>query len=231
MTIVLQLHDVGRTFETPAGSLEIFSGVSLQLESGQALALRGPSGCGKSTLLYIAGTLDKPTDGVVQILGQNPWRLTETKLAAFRNQHIGFVFQEHQLLPQCSVLDNVLIPTLAGFTTDRAEAEKRARELLNRVGLSDRLSHLPSRLSGGEKQRVAVCRALINRPSLLLADEPTGNLDPGTAATIGSLLLELASDFDTGLLCVTHSDELAGMFPQTALFPEDLKEAATARLS
>ncbi len=214
MPIVLQMHGVSRTFQSGGEPINILKNVSLRVSSGDALAIRGPSGCGKTTLLHIAGTLDKPTSGIVEILGENPWTLTSDRLASFRNQYIGFIFQEHQLLPQCSVLENVLLPTLAGFTTEE-HPRQRAMELLTRVGLQHRLSHRPSRLSGGERQRVAVCRALINRPSLLLADEPTGNLDPTTAAAIGQLLLEVAAEQQTALLCVTHSDELAGKFPGT----------------
>ena len=215
MPIALQMHNVSRTFETPRGPLEILKDVNLQIMSGSAVALRGPSGCGKSTLLHLAGTLDQPTSGSVQILGENPWTLSRSRLAAFRNQHIGFVFQDHQLLPQCSVLENVLLPTLAGFDGDRKSARARAVKLLERVELQDRMTHRPAALSGGERQRVAVCRALIFQPSLLLADEPTGNLDPVTAEIVGQLLLDVAIEHDAALLCVTHSDELAGLFPNT----------------
>jgi len=206
------MHSVSRTFRTTAGDLPILRDVSLRVLSGEAVAIRGPSGCGKSTLLYLAGTLDRPSSGVVEILGENPWSLSGKRLAAFRNQHVGFVFQDHQLLPQCSVLENVLLPSLAGFESPRGLRE-RATALLERVGLGKRLHQRPGRLSGGERQRVAVCRALINEPSLLLADEPTGNLDPVTAAEIGTLLLEMATEHETALLCVTHSDELASRFP------------------
>lgn len=214
MPLVLHMHAVSRTFDAPGGPIEILKDVTLKVVSGSAVAIRGPSGCGKSTLLYLAGTLDKPTSGLIEILGENPWRLGSGRLAAFRNQHIGFIFQDHQLLPQCSVLENVLLPTLAGFASD-GDIRKRATELIDRVGLSHRLHQRPGRLSGGERQRVAVCRALLHRPSLLLADEPTGNLDPKTAHEIGTLLLEVAAEFDTALLCVTHSDDLAGRFPHS----------------
>ncbi len=214
MPLVLRMHHVSRSFSSSAGTVEVLKRVTLNVLSGTALAIRGPSGCGKSTLLYLAGTLDQPSSGTVEILGENPWSLSERMLASFRNQHIGFIFQDHQLLPQCSVLENVMLPSLAGFTSPR-ECRGRAESLLDRVGLSHRLKHRPSRLSGGEKQRVAVCRALLNQPSLLLADEPTGNLDPQTAAEVGALLLEVASENDTALLCVTHSDELASAFPHT----------------
>ncbi len=215
MPIVLQMHNVNRTFSSARGDLTILDDINLQLMSGDAVALQGPSGCGKSTLLYLAGTLDQPSGGVVNILGQNPWTLSKVKLAEFRNLHIGFVFQEHQLLPQCSVLENVLLPTLAGFRHDKKATLARAKDLLEQVGLQDRLTHRPAALSGGERQRVAVCRALILQPSLLLADEPTGNLDPATAATVGQLLLKMAAENDTALLCVTHSNDLAQEFPST----------------
>lgn len=211
MPLVLHMHNVSRSFETPQGTLTILQDVSLRVVSGTAVAIRGPSGCGKSTLLYLAGTLDQPTSGLVEILGENPWRLSSGRLASFRNQHIGFIFQDHQLLPQCSVLENVLLPSLAGFGSE-GNVRQRANSLLERVGLKDRLHHRPGRLSGGERQRVAVCRALIHQPSLLLADEPTGNLDPVTAEEIGNLLLEVAAENDTALLCVTHSDALAAAF-------------------
>ncbi len=215
MPNVLQMENVTRTFSSSRGELTILDDVNLQLTSGDAVALRGPSGCGKSTLLYLAGTLDQPTSGTIKVLSQNPWTMSGDKLSAFRNRNIGFVFQEHQLLPQCSVLENVLLPTLAGFTIDKKAAREHARSLLGQVGLQDRLTHRPAALSGGERQRVAVCRALVLQPSLLLADEPTGNLDPATADTVGKLLLEMASANDAALLCVTHSDQLAADFPTT----------------
>ena len=214
MPLVLNMHSVTRTFDAPGGPMSILKNVSLKVLSGSAVAIRGPSGCGKSTLLYLAGTLDQPTTGLIEILGENPWRLSSERLASFRNQHIGFIFQDHQLLPQCSVLENVLLPSLAGFNND-GNIRERAATLIDRVGLSHRLHQRPGRLSGGERQRVAVCRALIHQPSLLLADEPTGNLDPQTAEEIGTLLLEVARENNSALLCVTHSDELAARFPHS----------------
>jgi lipoprotein-releasing system ATP-binding protein len=208
------MHGVSRTFDSPSGPVSILKDVSLKVLSGSAIAIRGPSGCGKSTLLYLAGTLDQPTSGLIEILGENPWRMSSSRLASFRNQHIGFIFQDHQLLPQCSVLENVLLPTLAGFDSE-ANIRARAEALLDRVGLAHRLHQRPGKLSGGERQRVAVCRALLHKPSLLLADEPTGNLDPQTAEEIGTLLLEMAAEHDTALLCVTHSNELAERFPHS----------------
>lgn len=213
MTAALQVQQLVKTFSAMNGSLEILRGVNLNLDRGDALAVTGPSGSGKSTLLYIVGVLDAPTSGDVRLLDQQPWKLSPVDQAAFRNRHIGFVFQDHHLLPQCTVLENVLIPTLAGSGTD-ATVEARAKQLLDRVGLSHRLDHQPTQLSGGERQRVAVCRALINQPTLLLADEPTGNLDRATADAVGSLLLELNKEHNTILVCVTHSQELAERFPK-----------------
>ena len=171
----------------------------------------GPSGSGKSTLLHILGALDTPSSGSVTLDGANPFELDEKGLASFRNEKVGFVFQDHCLLPQCSVLENVLTPTLVSRTnTDRTE---RARNLLDQVGLSERLDHRPAELSGGEKQRVALARALINEPLLLLCDEPTGNLDRKAADVVASLLLELHSRQNTILIVVTHSVELASKLP------------------
>lgn len=209
----LELRDVHKSFDTGAQRLEVLRGISLDLESGAALAVTGPSGSGKSTLLHLIGTLDGPTSGSIRIGGTDPFALPEPELARFRNRAIGFVFQEHHLLPQYSVLENVLIPTLA-FPGESAGNETRARELLERVGLSDRLSHRPAELSGGERQRVAVARALINQPRLLLGDEPTGNLDRSTAETVADLLFELHGEAGAILIVVTHSEEIARRFPR-----------------
>jgi lipoprotein-releasing system ATP-binding protein len=171
----------------------------------------GPSGSGKSTLLHLIGTLDQPSSGSIEINQRTPFVLPEPELAKFRNQVIGFVFQDHHLLPQFSVLENVLVPTWA-FKTNDKDAKNHAYELLERVGLSHRLDHRPAELSGGERQRVAIARALINRPSLLLCDEPTGDLDQKTAESVASLLLELHRAEKNILIVVTHSLELAGRF-------------------
>ncbi len=204
----LIVDDVTKTYPTRGEPLVVLRGVSWSLDRGENLAILGPSGCGKSTLLHIVGTLDTPTSGRVALDGHDPFTLDEPRLAEFRNHQIGFVFQEHYLLPQCSVLENVLVPTLAdGRPSDEAVA--RARMLLDRVGLAGRLDHLPSELSGGERQRTAIARALVNRPKLLLADEPTGNLDRATAASVAGLLLELQAAEQTMLVLVTHSLELA----------------------
>ena len=203
--------DLVKEFQTPSQPLRILDGVSAQLSRGESLAVIGPSGSGKSTFLHIAGTLDSPTSGSVELQGNDLSQLAEKELAGFRNQNIGFVFQEHHLLPQLSALENVLIPIVANGETDSQSIEQ-AKSLLEKVGLSDRMTHRPGSLSGGERQRVAVARAMIRSPVLLLADEPTGSLDHANAQKIGELLLELQSEHNTILICVTHSEKLAGQF-------------------
>lgn len=211
-TADLVMESLTKDYSGPSGTISVLRNVNLSLSRGDAVAITGPSGSGKSTLLYIVGTLDQPTSGRFVLLGSEPSKLTSAEQASFRNRHIGFIFQDHHLLPQCSVLENVLIPLVAGAGVTPA-AEQRARKLLERVGLAHRVEHHPTQLSGGERQRVAVCRALINEPAVLLADEPTGSLDRQTAQTIGSLLLELSREQNALLLCVTHSQELAVQFP------------------
>jgi lipoprotein-releasing system ATP-binding protein len=213
MTSDLLLTSITRKYESAGEPLEILRGVDLEMSRGESLAITGPSGSGKSTLLYIVGTLEEPSSGDVMILGERPFDLKAARLAAWRNANVGFIFQDHHLLPQCSVLENVLVPTLAGPGAGDAETD-RAQSLLERVGLQDRIHHRPAQISGGERQRVAVCRALINQPALLLADEPTGNLDQATAESIGSLLLDLSIEQNTMMICVTHSIELADRFPR-----------------
>jgi lipoprotein-releasing system ATP-binding protein len=205
---------IAKEYPTRSGPLVVLRDVSLTLDRGEAIAVMGPSGSGKSTLLHILGTLDRPTSGLVSLEGTNPFALPERDLAVFRNRRIGFVFQDHHLLPQCSVLENVLVPTLVSTDTQPAETEAYARFMLERVGLADRFDHRPAELSGGERQRVAVARALVLKPVLLLADEPTGNLDRNNAQTIGQLLLELHRQENNILVVVTHSGELSGMFPR-----------------
>ena len=194
----------------PAGeeSLEVLSAATLELSEGESLAVLGPSGSGKSTLLSILGTLERPTSGTVSLGGVDPFALAESELAAFRSRRIGFVFQEHHLLPQCTVLENVLVPFLAEGTAGHEQVVV-ANELIERVGLAERSLHRPSQLSGGERQRVAIARALVRRPQLILADEPTGNLDGSTAEQISTLLLDLQSQSDAMLVTVTHSEALA----------------------
>ena len=210
--MTLHVANLCKDFPTRSGPLTVLRGIGFDLAPGEALAVMGPSGSGKSTLLHILGTLDRPTSGDVRLNDRDPFALSEPELADFRNKNIGFVFQDHHLLPQCSVLENVLIPTLANGSTK--QAEPWARELLGRVGLSERLAHRPAELSGGERQRVAVARSLIQHPLLLLADEPTGNLDRKSAVTVGELLLYLHRQEKTILIVVTHSAELARMFPR-----------------
>jgi lipoprotein-releasing system ATP-binding protein len=207
---VLQASHLTKRYPSPAGDLTVLADVSLTLKPGEAAAVMGPSGCGKSTLLYVLGALEPPTSGEVTLDGQNPYTLDATALAAFRNRQVGFVFQDHCLLPQCSVVDNVLVPTLVGAADP--SAPERARMLLAAVGLGDRVHHRPAALSGGEKQRAAIARALIRRPRLLLCDEPTGNLDADTAARVADLLVELHRQQQTMMIVVTHSDVLAARF-------------------
>jgi lipoprotein-releasing system ATP-binding protein len=212
----LSVAHLAKDYPTRSGPLSVLRDVNLDLARGESVAIMGPSGSGKSTLLYILGTLDRPTAGSVSLEGADPFALAERQLADFRNAHVGFVFQDHHLLPQCTVLENVLIPTLVG-KQEPGPVQERARALLERVGLGQRLEHLPSELSGGERQRVAITRALIHRPALLLADEPTGNLDRHTARAVGQLLLELHREENSMLVVVTHSQELADTFPRVLL--------------
>jgi lipoprotein-releasing system ATP-binding protein len=207
----LIVENLTKEFPTRAEALVVLRGASLNLSRGENLAILGPSGSGKSTLLYVIGTLDRPTSGRIEMEGADPFVLNEPQLADFRNERIGFVFQDHYLLPQCSVLENVLLPTIAqaGGNGDFVE---RAKMLIDRVGLSNRIDYRPAELSGGERQRVAVARALIRKPTLLLADEPTGNLDRSTAASVGKLLVELQRESQTMMIVVTHSLELAASF-------------------
>ncbi len=204
----LTVENVSKEFPTRAEPLVVLRDVSLSLAQGENLAVVGPSGSGKSTLLNIIGTLQPPSSGRVTLDGHDPSELDEPALAAFRNRRIGFVFQDHHLLPQCSVLENVLVPVIARGSVPREQID-RARHLLKRVALSGRLDHRPGELSGGERQRVALARALINQPALLLADEPTGNLDRTTAERIADLLLDLQQQEQMMLIVVTHSERLA----------------------
>lgn len=207
---MLEVTGLVKEYPTPRGTISILKDLSLSLSRGDAAAIMGPSGSGKSTLLYIIGALDQPTAGSVRLDGRDPFALSERELAAFRNKEIGFIFQDHCLLPQCSVLENVLTPTLVA-QPDISYTD-RARALLDQVGLIERIEHRPGELSGGEKQRVALARALIRKPLLLLCDEPTGNLDHASADRVASLLLDLHKKQETILIVVTHSAELAARF-------------------
>jgi len=211
-SVLLDLKGVSKSFAATTDSPEtvVLRGVDLRVGRGESLAIVGPSGSGKSTLLNIIGTLDRPTAGTVRLDGRDLSTLSEGALADLRAQEIGFIFQLHHLLPQCTVLENVLVPTLAAASLERREpAEARARRLLQRVGLEKRLAHRPGQLSGGERQRVAVVRALINEPKLLLADEPTGALDRASAETLALLLRELNREEGVALIVVTHAMNLA----------------------
>jgi lipoprotein-releasing system ATP-binding protein len=209
---VLRVSGLTKDYPTPQGPLRILDDVALSLDRGESAAVMGPSGSGKSTLLYILGTLDAPTAGTVTLDDENPFTLKEAAQARFRNRRIGFVFQDHALLPQCSVMENVLAPTLVA--AEREDYAGRARQLLEHVGLGARLHHRPAELSGGEKQRAAIARALIRRPLLLLCDEPTGNLDRQAADVVASLLVDLHREQQAILVVVTHSAEVAARLGQ-----------------
>lgn len=213
---LLKLTDVHKSYKAPEGpELAVLKGVSLTVNQNDSLSIVGPSGCGKSTLLNLIGTLDRPDSGTVAVNGNDIHALNERDAASFRNNQIGFIFQLHHLLPQCTVLDNVLMPALAAGTSARSETIARAEDLLTRVGLKERLHYRPGQLSGGECQRVAVVRALINRPALLLADEPTGALDEANAAELSALLFDLQSTEALTMILVTHSPTLAGKAQRT----------------
>ncbi len=212
MNNTLQTTSICKQYATRSQTITVLKDVSISLTAGQSAAIMGPSGSGKSTLLNILGTLETPDTGSVSINSTNPFDLSATDLARFRNQNIGFIFQEHHLLPQCNVLENVLIPTLANSDGPQEDFVQRAKQLLDRVGLTDRLDHRPAELSGGERQRVAIARALIHHPTLLLADEPTGNLDRNTSDSVADLLLEIHREEKAVLILVTHSQDFANRF-------------------
>ena len=209
---MLEVSNLSKVYPAPSGQLSVLSNVSIAMQRGESASIMGPSGSGKSTLLYILGALESPTSGQVFLDGDDPFTLEPRALAEFRNRAIGFVFQDHLLLPQCNVLENVLLPTLVGNPLPDGHA--RARDLLDRVGLSERLNYRPAELSGGEKQRVALARALIRHPPLVLCDEPTGNLDRESADTVASLLLTLHREQQTVLVVVTHNLAIADRFAQ-----------------
>ena len=212
---MLNVANLSKEYPTPRGALTVLSDVSFSLAAGDAAAIMGPSGSGKSSLLYVLGALEPPTSGTITLDGRDPFLLSASELAAFRNESVGFVFQDHCLLPQCTVLENVLIPTLVarGDAGSGARDAGQARRLVEQVGLGPRIDHRPGELSGGERQRVAIARALVRGPRLLLCDEPTGNLDRASADQIASLLLDLHRQRQGILVIVTHSAQLAATLP------------------
>jgi lipoprotein-releasing system ATP-binding protein len=213
---MIEVENLTKTYETPGEAVRVLAGLELVVKTGEALAIIGPSGCGKTTLLNLLGALDRPDDGSIHIGGEDIARFTAEQAGRFRNRSLGFIFQQHHLLPQLTVLENVLVPRLAGDWEETAAAtEDRARGLLEKVGLGPRLQHLPWQLSGGEKLRTAVARALLNRPRLVLADEPTGLLDPAATAAVAELLLELNRDEGVTLIVVTHNADLARQIGRT----------------
>ena len=208
----IEARGLGKDFEVGDETLVVLDGVDFDVDAGEALVITGPSGTGKSTLLHLIGTLERPSRGTLEVNGRPVTDLDDVDLARFRNREVGFVFQDHHLLPQYTVLENVLLPTLA--FGEHGSLRSRAERLLDSVGLSHRVDHRPAQLSGGERQRAAIARALINDPSILLCDEPTGNLDPETADRVADLLFELHEAAGSTLIAVTHSLALAGRFPR-----------------
>ena len=224
---LVELQDVTKRFASPEGGEgpAVLEGISLTVREGEALAVVGPSGSGKSTLLNIIGTLDRPTSGRVRLAGDDLSAMDDEALAAVRTRRIGFVFQLHHLLPQCTALENVLVPAMADASAVPPEVADRGRGLLERVGLADRMTYRPGHLSGGERQRVAVARALINRPALLLADEPTGNLDWKTGRRILELIRDLHLRKGLSSIVVTHNEKVAAFCDRTVVM-----EAGTLRV-
>ena len=215
--MLITLKNISKSYQNPGNNLwqEVLTEISLEIKPGDSLAISGPSGSGKSTLLNIIGTLDQPTSGNISFDGIDLNSFSQNQLAAFRNRHIGFVFQQHFLLPQLSLLENVLLPVIpVKDKTRRKAATTSATELLREVGLADKMHHLPGQLSGGECQRGTVVRAMINEPGLILADEPTGSLDQASAEQIGELLSEINKKKIVTLILVTHSEKLASKMDQ-----------------
>jgi len=220
---MLEAKNIGKSYATPTGAIKVLDSISVEWKRGEAVSIMGPSGSGKSTLLYILGVLDQPSTGSLRLEGQDPFAMDEKQQAVFRNRRVGFLFQDHCLLPQCSVLENVLAPTLVDGRP-HPDTVARGKALLDQVGLSGRLDHRPGQLSGGEKQRAALARALIREPLLLLCDEPTGNLDHKAADSVAGLLLELNARQKTILVIVTHNAELADRFPvRLEMFDHNLR--------
>jgi lipoprotein-releasing system ATP-binding protein len=219
----LVVDAIVKEYPTPSAPLRVLDGVSFALSRGENLAIVGPSGSGKSTLLSIVGTLEPPTSGTVRLAGKDPFALDEPGLAAFRRSQIGFVFQEHHLLPQCTVLENVMVPFLADGVATHLD-EEHAAALLERVGLGERLHHRPAELSGGERQRTAIARALVREPTLLLADEPTGNLDPRTSEHVFAALTELVQASGLAVVVATHNMDIAARMDRRVTIREGLVE-------
>lgn len=211
---LLEAQQLSKVFDQETSQITALKAADLRLQQGEALVILGNSGSGKSTLLHILGTLDQPSGGQLLIDGENPFKLNSNLLAKFRRSKIGFIFQHHHLLPQCTVLENVMIPAVPD--KPGKDVIDRATQLLERVGLKERLNHRPAELSGGERQRVAVARALLLKPSIVLADEPTGSLDQTNSESIGQLLLDVCKENNTVLVCVTHSQDLARKFSKQA---------------
>ena len=225
--MLLELRNISKKYEIPSGEghTTVLRDVSLQITQGESVAVVGPSGSGKSTLLNIIGALDKPTSGVVTFAGKNLADLDDAELSQIRNQEIGFVFQLHHLLPQCTVFENVLIPTIPpGLEKEDEDVQERARNLLGGVGLEKHKDYFPAQLSGGEMQRVAVIRALINRPKLVLADEPTGSLDRESSENLGQLLVKVNKEEGTTLITVTHSIEIARLMDKVYRLQDGILE-------
>jgi lipoprotein-releasing system ATP-binding protein len=208
MSNLLEVRELYKSYGSGAAKVEVLKGIDLEVKAGDTIALVGPSGAGKSTLLHVMGTIDRPTSGTVRFGGDEIFKLSDQPLASFRNRSIGFVFQFHHLLPEFSALENVMMPLLIGGVK-RSVAEGRSKELLGDVGLSHRITHRPGELSGGEQQRVAIARALVRSPRLLLADEPTGNLDMKTSEEVHSLLYSIQRSTGITLVIVTHNEHLA----------------------
>lgn len=216
---MITIKDIKKSF----GSLEVLKGIDLHIEKGEVVSIVGPSGAGKTTLLQIIGTLDKPDAGSILIDNVNVTTLSQKKLADFRNRHIGFVFQFHQLLPEFTALENIMIPAYIAGTSSKA-AKQRAEELLQFMGLSDRAKHKPNELSGGEKQRVAVARALVNNPAVILADEPSGSLDTKNKEELHQLFFDLRDKFGQTFVIVTHDEQLASITDRTIHMRDGLLE-------